>query len=323
MPSQTPENPAPLVVIAGPTATGKSEVAVEIATRLNGEIISADSMQVYRRMNIGTAKLLPEERKGVPHHLIDIVEPTENYSVANFQEQATQVIKEVHLRNKLPILVGGTGLYINAVIDNYFFPAGLLNSQIRQQLIQLGKEIGTEALHRWLVEVDPESAARIQPGDLRRIVRALEVFHLTGQPLSAFHHSKHSSSPGYNLGMFGLYCPRELLYQRINRRVEEMISQGLVEEVKQLLAEGCTPSTTALQAVGYKEIIDYLRGYYDLDTAVEMIKRNTRRLAKRQMTWFKRDQRIRWFDITQFPSSQHLAAEICKEICDMLNLGVK
>lgn len=317
------ENPIPLVVIAGPTATGKSEVAVEVALRLDGEIISADSMQVYRGMDIGTAKLSPEERKKIPHHLIDVVDPAENYSVANFQEQASQLIKDIHSRNKLPILAGGTGLYINAVIDDYYFPSGLLNSEVRQHLAQIGKEMGPEALHRRLAEIDPESAARIQPNDLRRIVRALEVFHLTGQPLSTFHRKKDFSPPRYHLAMFGLYCPRHILYERINQRVEEMVRRGLVEEVKKLLREGCAPSATALQAVGYKEIIDYLHGYYNLETAVELIKRNTRRLAKRQMTWFKRDKRIRWFDITQFSSPQHLAAKICKEICDTFNSGVK
>lgn len=291
----------PIGAIVGPTAVGKSEIALEVAAKLKAEIISVDSTQVYRGLDIGTAKLLPHQRISktgifIPHHLIDIVDPDEPFSVADYQKLARKTIEDIHTRGRLPLLVGGTGLYFQAVIDPYIFLPGARDSFLRARLKEEAKEKGLSYLYRLLQEVDKEAAQRIHPHDQRRIIRALEFYKLTGQPLSTTWKRGKQESP-YRLALAGLSMDRDLLYERINRRVDQMLEAGLVEEVRGLLLKGYRPDLPALQALGYKEIIAYLQGKITLEEAIYLLKRNTRRYAKRQLTWFRRDPRIKWWEV--------------------------
>lgn len=313
----------PLVVLVGPTATGKSAVAIELARKLNGEIVSGDSTQVYRGLDVGTAKVPLTQRKLVPHHLIDIINPEDSFSVADFQKRATQAIEEIHQKGKLPILVGGTGLYIRSVVDPYQFAEVATDLSLRHWLQQEAIRVGEAEMHRRLGEIDPPSAERIHPGDIRRVIRALEVYYLTGQPISSFHHLGKKTAQKYNSVWIGLNLPRELLYQRIEHRVDEMLEAGLVNEVERLLSQGVDPRSNSMQALGYKEIIGYLKGEYDLPTAVNLIKRNTRRFAKRQLTWFRRDSRIHWFDVASYPDLPELIQKICLVIGRTININVE
>lgn len=246
-------------------------------------------------MNIGTAKVLPEEREGVTHHLVDILEPYENYSVALFQREAKRLITKINGQGKIPIIVGGTGLYIRSVIDPYDFSDFSFDPNFRKELEEYAKTNGIQSLYLELEKVDPVAAAKIHPNDLRRIIRALEVFKNTGKPLSYFWERGRQLKPQYQFLYYGLTMERTLLYQRINERVDNMIAKGLIEEVEMLLKMGFKEST-AMQAIGYKEIVAYLEGKISLDEAIYIIKRDTRRFAKRQLTWFRQDPRIKWFD---------------------------
>ncbi len=313
----------PLVLIVGPTATGKSAVAIRVAQKLDGEIISGDSAQVYRGLDIGTAKATWEERQLVPHHLIDLIDPAEPFSVARFQESAAQAIREISQRGQLPILVGGTGLYIRSVVDPYAFEEIETDPVLRQNLRQELERVGKNEMHRRLAMVDPQSAERLPPEDTRRVIRALEVYELTNQPLSHFHRLEQSHPPKYDTVWIGLNLERAKLYRRIEQRVDQMLEAGLVEEVKQLLAQGVDPASNSMQALGYKEIVGYLKGEYSLARATELIKRNTRHFAKRQLTWFRRDQRINWFDVENGHNQEVLAEKICQTICQMIKLKVK
>ncbi len=296
-----------LLVLAGPTASGKTALSVELARRLDGEIISGDSMQVYRGMDIGTAKVRPVETGGIPHHLIDLFEPDHPFSVAEFQELASQAIREIASRGRLPVLVGGTGLYVRAVTDGYDFSAAEADPEFRQVLIAEAGEHGAPSLHRRLSRVDPGAAARIHPNDLRRITRALEVYHSSGKKISE---QGKDQAPRYDLLMIGLTMPREELYRRINLRVRQMIEQGWVAEVAALLQKGYSPELTSMQALGYRELIDYQKGKVSLDQAVEVISRGTRRFAKRQLTWFRADPRIHWIDVGEARSKEEPLQEI-------------
>lgn len=288
----------PILVIVGPTAVGKTKLSIRVAQLVDGEIISADSMQVYRNMDIGTAKPTVEERQGVPHHLIDIVPPSRDFTVAEYQELAEKVIADINARGKVPILTGGTGLYIRAVIDGFDFP-GSEDLDLRKKLAAYAKEHGREALHARLAEVDPSTAQRLHPNDLRRVIRAMEVYHLTGIPLSQHLARQENRIQRHPAIMFGLTRDRHKLYERCDQRVDQMLKDGLLDEVKQLLDLGFDPRSTSLQAIGYKELIGYLQGEYDFDEAVRLLKRNTRRYAKRQFTWFRRDPRIRWINLDE------------------------
>lgn len=299
----------PLVVICGPTATGKTDTAVQIAKRMRGEIVSADSMLVYQGMDIGTAKPTAAQMCGIPHYLINIIEPDQEYNAALFQVQARAVIADILKRRKLPLLVGGTGLYIRAVIDNYDF-SGSSSELYRKELQNEAADHGSALLHQRLQEIDPGAAAKLHPNDTRRIIRALEVYKLTGKPISTFHKIDQPGRPIYNLLMFGLTSDREKLYQRIEQRVDQMIKSGLVEEVQRLLNRGFSPELSSMRGLGYKEIAQYLAGRLSLVQAVDILKRNTRRFAKRQMTWFRRDKRIRWLD----PDRDDVAEAIILEI---------
>lgn len=320
----------PLVVICGPTATGKTETGILVARELGGEVVSADSMMVYRGMDIGTAKPTREERQGVPHHLIDIVDPDAAFSVALYQELAEKRIADIHARGRLPLLVGGTGLYIRAVVDRYRFVAAP-DPALRRRLAEEARAAGPDALHARLAAVDPVAAARIHPHNVRRVIRALEVYYRTGEPISRFQDLDGYTAAKYRLWMFGLTMEREQLYRRIEERVDRMIEAGLVEEVRRLLERGYSRGLTSMQALGYKEIAAYLQGEVTLEEAVRLIKRNTRRFAKRQLTWFRRDPRIKWLDvdalggpsgaareiITTLAGVGCLPAKLCKNNCEL------
>ena len=286
-----------LLVILGPTAVGKTDLSIELAQHFNGEIISGDSMQVYKGMDIGTAKISPNEQKGVPHFLIDEYKPDQYFSVAEFQQQAKQKITEIHQRNHLPIIVGGTGLYIKSVTHEYQFSKGSNNEQFRNEIQNWLLRNGNVALHKRLDEVDPETAQKLHVNDTKRIIRALEVYHTTGKTMSEVLAEQELHSP-YHLFMIGLTMDRKKLYDRINKRVDLMIEKGLIDEVQHLLQQGYDESYNAMQAIGYKEIIYYLKGKITLDEAVEMIKQGTRRFAKRQLSWFRNMSEIHWYDIS-------------------------
>ena len=290
-----------LIVITGSTAVGKSRIGIELASQINGEIVSGDSMQVYKDMNIGTAKVKEHEMYGankvkVKHHLIDIISPQKDYSVADFQQDARKCIDEVNKSEKIPILLGGTGLYVRSVIDRYDFQIDVDRSA-RIDLLQTAKEAGAAELYEKLKKLDADSAERIHPNDTKRIVRALEYFETTGKPISGGMTADYRYSLYSPLVMIGLNIPRPILYERINRRVDNMVEEGLIEEVENLLKAGVKPMNTSMQAIGYKQIIDYLDKKYSLEEAITIIKRDTRRFAKRQLTWFRRDDRIKWFEV--------------------------
>ncbi len=307
----------PLVVIVGPTASGKTDVAIELAKMVRGEVISADSILVYRGMDVGTAKPTPEEMQGIPHHLIDIVNPDEEFSVAMYQSAAEKLITEITGRGNLPLLVGGTGLYVRSVIDHYDFTPAPRDEGLREKLKQQAATMGAEAMHRKLAAVDPASAARLHPNDTRRVIRALEVYYQTGKPITEYQYSQQNTTPKYRLKMFGLTMDRQLLYRRIEQRVDLMLQRGLVEEVRQLMLR-YDAWGTALQGLGYKEIIAYIKGECTLEEAVEILKRNTRRFAKRQLTWFKADKRIRWLYMEDYSNKNAVANEIAKQIAGEL-----
>jgi tRNA dimethylallyltransferase len=300
----------PLLVLVGPTAVGKTAVSVAVAKRLGAEIISGDSMQVYRGMEIGTAKITPAEMDGVPHHLIDIREPDEPFSVAEFQNQVDGLIREIVGRGRLPMLVGGTGLYVRSVLQPYSFVEQEVDHDLREQLHREAAEHGPGHLHQRLAEVDPEAAARLHPNDERRIVRALEVFLTTGVRISETQTAL-EAEPRYDDLFLGLTMDRDLLYSRIDQRVDQMLAAGWLGEVKGLL-QRYPPHLPALEAIGYRELVWHLRGLLTWPEAVALIKRNTRRFAKRQFTWFRKDQRLRWFDVTGSAERQTVVTEIVK-----------
>lgn len=285
----------PLLVLIGPTAVGKTALSLTLAKKWNAEIISGDSMQVYRGMDIGTAKLPLAEREGIPHHLIDICDPEEPYSAADFQAGARAAIEEIASRGKLPFIVGGTGLYIESLCYDYQFADNGSDEAFRSRQEAYAAEYGAEALHGRLAGIDPEAASRLHPNDLRRVIRALEVYHLTGQTFSEQQAGQKKESP-YELCMIGLTMERSVLYGRIEQRIDEMLQQGLEDEVKRLLDRDLPPHAVPMQALGYKELADYLRGNCSYEAAVERLKRDTRRFAKRQLSWFRHMNEIHWFD---------------------------
>lgn len=285
-----------LLVICGPTASGKSELALRLAHALDGEIINADSMQVYRGMDIGTAKPTPEQQDGIPHHLIDIVRPDQHFSAADFAEAADAAIRDISSRGKLTIVVGGTGLYIRSLLKGLVDSPGDTAGEIRLALQAEAQELGNQAMLEKLRQVDPEIAGRIHPNNLVRIIRALEVFRLTGIPLSRYQQEHGFSGQRYRSLQIGIRVERPLLYNRIEERVNRMMQQGLLQEVQQLLKAGYSPETKAMRAIGYKEMTAHLAGDYSLDEAMRLIKRDTRHYAKRQLTWFNADKDILWLE---------------------------
>ena len=298
-----------LVVITGPTAVGKTDISIKVAEELCGEIVSCDSMQVYKYMDIGTAKPSLSERETVPHHLIDVVTPDEDFNVAIFQELAEAAISDITSRHRIPILVGGTGLYIKAIVDGFLFPWEGASPEVRESLEEEAKEKGPDALHARLEEVDPQAARKIHPNDKRRVIRALEVYVTTGRPISdMWREGRRRKRARFDrLVMIGLVRERASLYERIEHRCDKMIKMGLVEETRQLLEHGYSRTLTSGQALGYKETVRYLKGECSLEEAVELIKRDTRRYAKRQLIWFRADPRVEWLDVGALESKEEAA----------------
>lgn len=294
------------MILTGPTAVGKTRLSIQLAKAVEGEIISADSMQVYRHMDIGSAKIRPWEMEGVPHHLIDVLEPFEEFHVVRFQEMAKAAMEEIYRRGRIPILVGGTGFYIQAVLYDIDFTQEKGDSDLRKRLEQIAREQGAQALHERLGEVDPASAEEIHANNVKRVIRALEFYELTGKPISAHNASQRRKESPYRSLYFVLNDDRELLYRRIDQRVDQMLGEGLVEEVRNLRDMGCTRDMGSMQGLGYKEILDYLEGRCTLEEAIYILKRDTRHFAKRQLTWFKRERDVVWLDKREYDHREDL-----------------
>lgn len=285
-----------VIAIVGPTAVGKTRLSIEVAKKFGGEIISGDSMQVYKGMDIGTAKIKEEEMAGIPHHMIDIKSPNEDFSVADFQYYVQKYIEEISARNHIPIIVGGSGLYIQAVLQNYNFSKEKRDDALTKRLEDEMKQKGIEPLFDRLKTIDPNQAEKIHPNNFRRVLRALEIFEKTGLTMTEYQKQQASSSP-YESLLIGLEMDRELLYKRINQRVDGMVREGLLEEVKGLIEKGYE-NYQSMKAIGYKELIPYFTGEVPLETSIELLKRNSRRYAKRQYTWFKNKMDVNWYELT-------------------------
>ena len=296
----------PLIVLTGPTAVGKTSLSIQLAKRIGGEIVSADSMQVYRYMNIGSAKIMPEEMEGVPHHLVDILDPREDFHIVRFQEMALEAMKGIYERGHIPMLVGGTGFYIQAVTRGIDFTRADQMDDRRKELEYLAEEYGAEYLHSLLSEKDPAAAASIHPHNIKRVIRALEFYEQNQKPISQHNLEERQKESPYALSYFVLNMPRELLYRRIDERVDRMMEEGLLQEVQMLLDMGVHRPMTSMQAIGYKEIADYLEGVYPLEEAVRVLKRDTRHFAKRQLTWFRREPDVIWVDKDRFDYNDEL-----------------
>lgn len=291
-----------IIAIVGPTAVGKTALTLSLAEKVGGEVISADSMQVYRGMDIGTAKLTPAERARIPHHLIDVVEPGEAFSAADYQRLARAAVDEIASRGRIPVFSGGTGMYIRAAIDDYNFVTVSNNPRVRDELRRQARDTGLSQLYARLTDLDPPVAARVHKNDERRIIRALEVFETTGRPLSFWESQKDARQAIYDAVFIGLDRPRAELYARIDQRVETMVATGLLDEVSALMTRGM--SLVAHQALGYKEVIPFLEGRCSFQEMMETLKRETRRYAKRQLTWFRADARVQWLNISDEAKAQ-------------------
>ncbi len=290
----------PLIILTGPTAVGKTKASIGLAKAIGGEIISADSMQVYKEMDIGSAKIKPEEMCGVPHYLIDALEPDEEFNVACFQKMAKEAMEQIYANGHVPIVVGGTGFYIQALLYDIDFSKGEEDTTFRMEMEQFAKEHGAQALHEKLRLVDPKSAEDIHANNVKRVIRALEYFHQTGKKISEHNEEERQKESPYEFRYFVLNDIREQLYERIDLRVDQMIEEGLVDEVKALKEKGYTKNMVSMQGLGYKEIFDYLDGACSLEEAVYVIKRDTRHFAKRQITWFKRERDVHWIDKNEY-----------------------
>ena len=286
----------PLIILTGPTAVGKTKASIGLAKALNGEIISADSMQVYKYMDIGSAKIRPEEMDGIKHYLIDELEPDEEFHVVRFQQMAKAAMEEIYAKGKVPIVVGGTGFYIQALLYDIDFTENEEDTAYRMELEQIAKENGPEKLHEMLQEVDPESAETIHANNVKRVIRALEFYKLTGQKISEHNEKERAKESPYEFCYFVLNNDRKLLYDRIDLRIDKMLEEGLLEEVTSLKNKGYTKDMVSMQGLGYKEILDYLNGECSLEEAIYILKRDTRHFAKRQLTWFRRERDVIWVD---------------------------
>ena len=307
-----------LIVLTGPTAVGKSKLSIELAKRIGGEIISADSMQVYKYMDIGTDKITKEKIDGVPHHLIDFLEPTEDFNVFMFQKLVKEAINVIVSRGKVPIIVGGTGFYIQAVLYDIDFTETDEDETYRHELEQLAEKEGVHVLHEMLQEIDPESALAIHENNSKRVIRALEYYKKTGKPISEHNKEQHERTSPYDFRYFVLTDERKTLYSRIDKRVDQMMEEGLLEEVKELRKLNIPKTATSMQSLGYREIMGYLDGEYDLERAVYLIKLNTRHFAKRQLTWFRRERDVIWIDKNNFDHNDDL---ILKEMIRIYEQG--
>lgn len=293
----------PLIILAGPTAVGKTETSIGLAKAVSGEIISADSMQVYRHMDIGSAKIRPEEMQGIKHYLIDELEPEEEFNVVLFQNLAKKYMEEIYAKGKIPILVGGTGFYIQSVLYDIDFTNTDADNSYRMELEQLAKEKGALFLHEMLRKVDEKSAEEIHANNIKRVIRALEYYKQTGKPISEHNEEERAKKSPYNFAYFVLNDERATVYDRINKRVDIMLEEGLVSEVEQLMSMGCKREMVSMQGLGYKEVIDYLEGKYTLEETREIIQKETRHFAKRQLTWFRREEDVIWVNKNELAHS--------------------
>lgn len=307
----------PLIVLTGPTAVGKTGLSIRLAKALNGEIISADSMQVYRHMDIGSAKITKEEMAGIPHHLIDVLEPAKEFNVVLFQKMAKEALEGIYDRGRVPIVAGGTGFYIQALAYDIDFTETDEDPSLRRELEQTAKEKGAQYLHQMLREADPASAERIHANNIKRVIRAIEFYRQTGTKISEHNQEERRKQSPYDLFYYVLNMERQSLYERIDRRVDQMIRDGLIEEVRKLAAMGCTRDMVSMQGLGYKEILDYLDGRSSLEEAVCLIKRDTRHFAKRQLTWFKRERDVRWLNLWEFGDDRE---KVLRHILSEINL---
>ena len=300
----------PLIILTGPTAVGKTELSISLAKAVKGEIISADSMQVYKYMDIGTAKIRPEEMQGVPHHLIDILEPDTAFNVSMFKDLAKKAVEEIYERGHIPIIVGGTGFYIQALLYDIDFSEEDSDMSIRHELEELARLKGNDYLHECLRKVDPESAEQIHSNNIKRVIRALEYYQMHGEKISVHNARERSKTSPYDFFYFVLTHDRQVLYDRIERRIDGMIEQGLIKEVDNLLNMGYNPNLVSMQGLGYKEIVPYLQGKCSLDDAIYSLKRDTRHFAKRQLTWFRRERDVRWLDKTRWTTEEEILNHI-------------
>ena len=299
----------PLIILTGPTAVGKTKASIGLAKAIGGEIISADSMQVYKEMDIGSAKIRPEEMQGIPHHLVDVLSPAEEFHVVKFQQMAKDAMKEIYAKGKIPIMVGGTGFYIQAVLYDIDFTENDGDEAFRTELEAFAAEHGAEALHERLQTCDPKAAQEIHAHNVKRVIRALEYFHQTGKPISEHNAEQREKQSPYNAAYFVLNDDRAHLYERIDQRVDQMVEEGLLAEVTALKEKGYTRELVSMQGLGYKEILAYLDGKCSLEEAIRIIKRDTRHFAKRQITWFKRERGVIWINKNEFSYEEDLILE--------------
>ena len=296
----------PMVVLTGPTAVGKTELSIRLAEALDGEIISSDSMQVYKKMNIGTAKIRKEEMRGIPHHLIDVLDPAEEFNVVRFQEMAKEALAGIYERGKIPLVVGGTGFYIQGLLYDIDFTREEQDKSYRERLQKKAEEEGAGAVYQMLVKVDSVSAGKIHPNNVKRVIRALEFYHLNGRPISEHNEEEARKKSPYQSAYFVLNQERQTLYERINRRVDLMMEEGLIGEVKSLVEEGYGRNLVSMQGIGYKEVFDYLEGEISLEETTERIKKDTRHFAKRQLTWFGREKEVIMIDKDKFETEEKI-----------------
>ena len=302
-----------IIAVAGPTAAGKTEFAIEIAKAINGEVVSCDSMQLYKYMDIGSAKPTPEQMAEVQHHLVDIIDPREEFSAARYQKLAKAAIEDILCRGKVPVVCGGTGLYLESLVYDLDFAAEPGEPESREKYYRIAEEQGADVLYALLEEKSPESAARIHPNNVKRVVRALEAVDL-GKPVEDINTAPERAKE-YDVVLIGITRDREELYDRINRRVDALMDMGLLDEVKMLTEMGLGFDDISMKGIGYKELIGYLNGEYDLDEAVRLIKRNTRHFAKRQMTWFRRYDDMKWFNVSEYDSGQECLKDVLRYLC--------
>lgn len=290
----------PLIILAGPTAAGKTKMSIKLAKKINGAIVSADSMQVYKYMDIGSAKVTKEEMDGISHALVDVLDPSEEFHVVRFKEMAEEALERIYAGGKIPIVAGGTGFYIQALLYDVDFTRQESDMKFRQEMMDFARQNGAHALHEKLKGADPVSYETIHENNIKRVIRALEYYHLTGKPLSAHNEAERAKESPYNFAYFVLTDERKTLYERIDRRVDLMMEQGLLQEVQRLHDRGYSRNMVSMQGLGYKEILDYLDGKCTLEEAVYVIKRETRHFAKRQLTWFKRERDVIWLDQSEY-----------------------
>jgi tRNA dimethylallyltransferase len=309
-----------ICILAGPTAVGKTDISLALARNLYGEIISADSAQVYKYMDIGTAKLREDEMQGIRHYMIDEVTPDVDFSVAEFRSRAEVYIRDINERGRLPVITGGTGLYINSLLNNLDFTDSISDEAFRKEMQEIAHIKGSEYVHSMLESIDPASHKRLHPNDLRRVIRALEVHKYTGRPISYYQEESRKQPSRYDFAYIVLTMDREKLYDRIDQRVDKMMAMGLPEEVEGLLNMGYNRDMTSMQALGYKEIADYLQGSVSKEEAVRILKRGTRHYAKRQLTWFRRDQRVHWVNVDNFFKKDVMLENIIRHIAGKIPL---